>query len=81
MAYNANGPAVYIKASFQPNSTPCLRKKDGTASQGGNVQYIYDQCDTANRFFCDPFIDDKTLKYNASCSKNSSQFEYFPTYI
>jgi len=45
------------------------------------VQFIYDQCDTANRFFCDPFIDDKTQKYNGSCSKNSSQFEYFPTYI
>jgi hypothetical protein len=31
--------------------------------------------------FCDPVVDEKTNKYNGTCSRNSSQFEYFPTYI
>lgn len=65
----------------QTSSTLCLRQSDGSATDGGNVQLIYDQCDTASRMFCDPVIDSTTNKYNASCSSNSSQFEYRPTYI
>ena len=81
---SSSAPAC-IKASCisksQTSSTLCLRQSDGTATQGGNVQYIYDQCDTTNRMFCDPFIESRTNKYNGTCSKNSSQFEYTPTYI
>ena len=77
--------AVCIKATClsksQTSTTSCLRQSDGTATSGGNVQFIFDQCDTTDRMFCDPFIDSTTVKYNGTCSRNTSQFEYFPTYI
>lgn len=71
-----NGQATCIKATClakaQTSSTLCIRQSDGTATQGGNVQYIYDQCDSGSRMFCDPIIDDKTFKLNGTCSRNDS---------
>eukprot|EP00347_Sterkiella_histriomuscorum_P012136 403369758 len=68
-------------SKVQTTSTQCLRQTDGTANTGGNVLFIGDQCDTTNRYYCDPSVNATTNKYEGQCVKNSSQFEYYPTYI
>ena len=65
----------------QTTSSYCLIQSDGSATSGGNVQFIYDQCDTTRRYFCDPNIDSVSGKYNGTCSKNLTQFQYQPTYV
>ncbi|CDW80572.1 UNKNOWN [Stylonychia lemnae] len=68
-------------SKVQTTSSLCLRQTDGTAITGGNVQFVGDQCDSTNRYYCDPSIDQNTQKYTGQCTKNNSQFEYLPTYI
>jgi hypothetical protein len=45
------------------------------------VQFVGDLCASSDRYYCDPYVDTDTAKYAGQCRKNTSQFEYYPTYI